>query len=241
MAASVGEWPYLDDADRARLTRDVEVLLATKGWEAAHGFTLTDAMCTVIAAQAALMLLGLEGDVFRHVRAVIVHPTTMTVTAPYPGPAPGLMTEEPVDLVGVAHEYRGPILLAWDAVRHDIRHPGRGSNVVIHEFAHKLDMLDGAVDGAPPLAGVARQRWAAVCTSEYKALRAGSGDPLLRDYAATSPGEFFAVCTEVFFARPSELAETKPALYGVFSGYFGQDPAARRALMQSPRIAGGPT
>jgi Mlc titration factor MtfA (ptsG expression regulator) len=120
------------------------------------------------------------------------------------------------------------VLLAWDAVRRDTRHPGTGHNVVVHEFVHKLDMLDGMIDGTPPLGDEQLRRWVEVCTTEYRDLRAGEADPLLSDYGATNPGEFFAVAAEVFFDRSVEMAALKPDLYGVFRDYFGQDPAARR-------------
>jgi MtfA peptidase len=98
----------------------------------------------------------------------------------------------------------------------------------VHEFVHKLDMLDGMIDGTPPLDDEELQRWVEVCTAEYRSLRAGHGDPLLSDYGATNPGEFFAVAAEVFFDQPVEMAELKPDLYGVLRDYFAQDPAARR-------------
>ena len=228
VAGSLGEWPHLDTDERERIGALIEELLAGKGWEAAHGFTLTDTMCTVIAAQAALVILGLDLDAYRDVRAIIVHPTTVISTVPRQGPVPGVVTEEPIDLLGEAHQQRGPVIVAWDAADADARHPGTGSNVVVHEFAHKLDMLDGLVDGTPPVRGrEAYQRWVEVCTAELEHLRA-YGDPLLRDYAAQDPGEFFAVAAEVFFDQPEQLRAMKPDLYGVFADYFGQDPAARR-------------
>jgi Mlc titration factor MtfA (ptsG expression regulator) len=140
-------------------------------------------MCTVIAAQAALVILGLDLDAYRDVRAIIVHPTTVISTVPRQGPVPGVVTEEPIDLLGEAHQQRGPVIVAWDAAEADARHPGTGSNVVVHEFAHKLDMLDGLVDGTPPVLVPGYQRWVEVCTAELEHLRA-HGDPLLRDYGA---------------------------------------------------------
>jgi Mlc titration factor MtfA (ptsG expression regulator) len=229
MAGSLGEWPHLDAAERAHLGELIDRLLADKGWEAARGSTLTDENCTVIAGQAALVVLGLDLDVYRDVRAIIVHSTTVVSRAPRPGPVAGVLTEEPIDLLGEAHQQRGPVVLAWDAVLEDARHPGTGRNVVIHEFAHKLDMLDGLIDGTPPVRGrEAYARWVAVCTAEYQQLRAGGRDPLLRDYAAQDPGEFFAVAAEVFFDQPELMRDLKPDLYGVFVDYFRQDPAARR-------------
>jgi Mlc titration factor MtfA (ptsG expression regulator) len=122
------------------------------------------------------------------------------------------------------------VIVAWDAARAGGRHPERGQNVVLHEFAHKLDMLDDMIDGTPPLPDrAARQRWIEVCTAEYERVRAGLGGHLLWSYAGVNPGEFFAVATEVFFTRPIELREQKPALYEVFADYYGQDPAGRLA------------
>ncbi|HEY5859326.1 MAG TPA: M90 family metallopeptidase, partial [Actinomycetota bacterium] len=147
MRTSLGEWTYLNEDERQRLGELIAGLLAGKSWEAARAFTLTDEMCTLIAAQAALMVLGLDLDAYREVRAVIVHPTTVTSRRPRPGPVAGVVTEEPLDLLGEAHQQRGPVLVAWDTAAGDARHAGTGRNVVIHEFAHKLDMLDGMVDG----------------------------------------------------------------------------------------------
>jgi Mlc titration factor MtfA (ptsG expression regulator) len=229
LAGTVGEWPYLDDGERERLGELTAVLVAGKGWEAARGFALTDEMCAVIAGQAALMALELDRDVYRDVRAIIVHPTTVVSRAVRAGPVPGVVTDSPVDLLGEAHQQRGPVVLAWDAVARDARRPGNGSSVVVHEFAHKLDMLDGLVDGTPPVVGrAALDRWVEVCTRELERLRSGPPDPLLRDYAAQDPGEFFAVTAEVFFDQPDQLCELKPDLYAVFADYFRQDPAARR-------------
>ena len=88
-------------------------------------------------------------------------------------------------------------------------------------------MLDGTVDGTPPIADDAvRQRWIDVCTAEYGAVRRGEPG-LLRAYAGTNPGEFFAVATEAFFTRPLHIEDGKPALYEVLAAFYGQHPAER--------------
>ena len=134
--------------------------------------TITDEMCTVIAAQAALMVLGLDLDAYRDVSGDHRAPHHGHLQRPAPGPVPGVITEEPIDLLGEAHQRRGPVVVAWDTARDDARHPGTGRNVVIHEFAHKLDMLDGLVDGTPPVRGrEAYDRWVRVCTAELQHLR----------------------------------------------------------------------
>ncbi len=232
VAATLPHVDALDGDERAQLGSIIGRLLGRKRWEASRGFVLTDEMRLVIAAQAALLALGLDADCYNEVRAIIVHPSTRVITGPRPGPAQGVVVDGPFPVIGQAHGRRGPVILAWDAVRRDLRRPEGGHNVVFHEFAHKLDMLDGTIDGTPPLADQATlDRWVAVCTAEYEALRAGEAGPLLRPYAGTNPGEFFAVATEVFFVRPVELRAEKPDLYGVLSGFYRQDPAARVARL----------
>jgi Mlc titration factor MtfA (ptsG expression regulator) len=202
-------------------------LILGKNWEAANGFELTDEMQLLIAAQAALLVLGLSFEHYREVGAIIVHPTTVVLHGPRGAAVPGLMTDAPMPILGQA-AHKGPIMIAWDAVRRDARHPERGHNVVFHEFAHKLDMLDDVVDGTPPMPREELDRWVEVCTREYEIAQAGS-DGFLSSYAGVNPGEFFAVATEAFFDRPSDMAEAKGELYAVLAGFYRQDPAARVA------------
>lgn len=226
VAAGVPHWRVLDDAERERLEATIVHLLVDKRWEAARGFALDDEIRVTIAAQAALLALGLPDDAYDDVGTIIVHPTTMRLTGPRPGPVHGTMTDSPRSLLGQAH-YDGPVIIAWDAARASARHPERGHNVVFHEFAHKLDMRDGLVDGTPPLRSEAeRRRWIAVCSEELELLRRGP-DELLGSYAATNPAEFFAVATELFFGTPVELEAAKPELYDVLRGFYRQDPAQR--------------
>ena len=97
---------------------------------------------------------------------------------------------------------------------------------MLHEFAHKIDMHDGVLDGTPLLPDDdERQRWVDVCTAHYDAVRDGDPEAFLRSYAGTNPGEFFAVATETFFTRPVDLAARHPDLYGVFAAFYRQDPA----------------
>ena len=120
------------------------------------------------------------------------------------------------------------MLISWDRVRVEARHPEAGRNVVYHEFAHKLDGLDGAMDGAPPLETSEEfARWVAICQHEFDALRHHRSGDLIDPYGATNPAEFFAVITEVFFDRPIDMETQKPALYEVLRDYYRQDPAAR--------------
>lgn len=198
-------------------------------WEAAKDFELTESMQVLIAAQACLLILELDADSYRGVGSIIVHPSAVVLTGPR-STGNGMVSSEPYRIDGQAH-FGGPVIVSWDAVASDARHPIRGHNVVYHEFAHKLDMLDGTIDGTPPLViGDARTRWIEVCGREYKAIRNGTSGGLLRDYGGTDPGEFFAVATEMFFSRPVELFSQKQDLYEVLADFYRQDPASRFPL-----------
>lgn len=234
-------WQLLSPDERQHLGEVTGHLVSDKRWEAARGFTLTDDVVVTIAAQAAVLVLGLDVDYLGKVGSILVHPTVFTIPGPRPTAITGMLADGSPPLHGEAHHDRGPVLIAWDQARFGARHRGRtGRNVVLHEFAHKIDMLDGVVDGTPPLPDRASlDRWIEVCSSELDLLRVGEGDgdgdgndhghgrSVLDDYAATDPGEFFAVTTEVFFERSTELRDAKPELYSVFAEFYQQDPAAR--------------
>ena len=224
----VALWRALDDGERAVLEAMCDWLLRHKHWEAASGFSLNDEITVTIAAQAALLILELGTDAYREVSAVIVYPSSMQSRSVHAGPVAGTIMRDPMPVLGEAHERRGPVLVAWDEAEYAARHPGRGNNVVFHEFAHKLDMVDHVMDGTP-LLDDRRQlvQWVAVCTEAYNALRAGVDRPPLSPYGATNPAEFFAVATEAFFDAPVDLVQSEPALYDVLRTYFRQDPAAR--------------
>jgi MtfA peptidase len=224
----VAYWRLLTPQEQERLVELGEHLVTSKRWEAARGFEITDEVVVTIAMQAAVLILGLDTDYFSKVTSIIVHPTTFSIPGPRPTSIRGVVDEGSRPLLGEAHHDRGPVLLAWDQVRTGARHRGRGHNVVLHEFAHKMDMLDGVVDGTPLMPSQsALDRWVEVCAAELALMRRGEAGPLLDDYGATDPGEFFAVATEVFFGRPVDLREAKPDLYEVLAAYYRQDPAAR--------------
>lgn len=224
---NLAHWQALDDAERKRLLDLTDWLLRRKHWEASGGFRIDDSIRVIIAAQAALLILGLSTDHYRLVRSIVVYPSTVLATGEREGPVAGTRTDEPLPVHGLAQDRGGPILIAWDQARASARHPERGHNVVIHEFAHKIDMLDGMIDGTPPIDRAAVKPWVDACKEVFDALRVGEPRPPLRSYGATDPGEFFAVATEAFFDTSGELATNEPALYEVLATFYRQDPAAR--------------
>jgi Mlc titration factor MtfA (ptsG expression regulator) len=228
VAQHLAVWPALDAAEQQRLLVVADELLSRKRWEAARGFALDDTVRVVIAAQAALLVLGLSTDHYRLVSGIVVHPTTVETTGVRPGPSRGTVTSDPLSVLGLAQSGRGPVVLAWDEALAGAHRSQPGHNVVLHEFAHKLDMLDGTIDGTPLLPRELRADWVRVCTGVYEDLVAGRPRPPMRWYGATNPGEFFAVATEVFFEQPAELAALEPELYDVLRRFYRQDPAARQ-------------
>ncbi|MCX6521775.1 MAG: zinc-dependent peptidase [Actinobacteria bacterium] len=221
-------WPMfttLSPDERERLEDLVKRFLARVRFEAAQGFTVTDEMRVLVAAQACLPVLELDLDLYRQVTSVILHPRTVVLKGTR-NVGSHLASDTDQTLAGQAH-HRGPVVLSWSTVAYEARHHERGQNVVIHEFAHQLDMLDGMIDGTPPITDRdLRARWVTACTAEYRKLRRGE-EGILRPYAATDTGEFFAVAVETFFTVPVAFAEGAPELYALLCEVFGQDPAAR--------------
>ncbi len=232
LQAELGPWPTLEPEERRRLEEIVVILLAEKRWQGCGGLELSDRIRVGIAGQAAMLLLAIEHDYYRNVRDILVYPHA------YRGGSQarldgGVVTDEPTARQGEAW-LRGPVVLAWDAALQGARRPHDGRNVVYHEFAHKLDMLDGTADGVPPLEDrAAYQAWYQAMMRHYERLqrdleRGRKG--LLRPYGASAPEEFFAVAVETFFEQGARLRREAPDLYGVLRDYFQQDPAERRRL-----------
>lgn len=236
VASRLHHWSALDEAERSALAASTEWLIATRHWEAARGFALTQEIVVTIAAQASLLVLALDRRVYRDVRAVVVHPRTITLRVPRSTTVPGVVSDAPLRVLGHAVDRGGPVVLSWEAVRRDVRHPQRGHNVVLHELAHKIDAVDGLLDGTPEMADPSRrEELVRVCSAEYRRLRRAPSRPghVLRPYAGHSPSELFAVATEAFFEQPLALEDQTPDLYGVLRSYYGQDTALRARRQRS--------
>ena len=225
--AHLAVWALLDSGEQQRLLQITDELLSRKHWEAARGFQLDDTVRVVIAAQAALLVLGLSTDHYRLVSAIVVHPSMLETTEVRPGPSLGTVTADRLTVLGLAEDGRGPVVIAWDEALAGAHRAERGNNVVLHEFAHKLDMRDGTIDGTPLLRPDLRADWFRVCTEVYEDLVAGRPRPPMRWYGATNHGEFFAVATETFFEKGPQMRDRQPELYEVLKAFYKQDTAAR--------------
>jgi Mlc titration factor MtfA (ptsG expression regulator) len=231
IAENVGYTRYLDEEEKKYLEELVQVFIDEKTFVGCGGLEIDDEVRVTIAADACVLLLGLCHDVYRGVQSILVYPST--VVSPERENAfgaSGSIVGQGTAILGQAH-LRGPVILVWDAVQHGSRHATNGHNVVYHEFAHKLDMLDDEIDGTPPLRGSEQyDRWSQVCGEVYFELqrRVKAGRKTFLDpYGATSEAEFFAVATEFFFEKPRQLNREHPDLYGVLADYYRQDPLGR--------------
>jgi Mlc titration factor MtfA (ptsG expression regulator) len=234
---------YLDQIELARLREMALIFLDEKEMHGAHGLTLADDVRLAIALQACLPVLNLGLDVYNGWIGIVVHPGEFRVH------------REEVDDAGVVHEWEdelageswpgGPVVLSWA----DVRRGEAGYNVVVHEFAHKIDMLKGDADGFP-LAhrGMVATTWHSVLAEGYEkfcaAVERGAqqssrlgddfaplnerGEHLPFDpYAAEHPAEFFAVMSEEFFTDPLTLRDAFADLYRQLALFYRQDPARR--------------
>ena len=217
----------LSDADVDTLSGLAAQLLADKVMTPVSGAELNAPMRAAIALQAALPILGLGYAAYQGWREIVLYPGEF------------VPDREVTDDFGIVHRVRqplsgeawegGPLVLSLD----DVAASGhcQGYNVVIHEFAHKLDMRNGAVDGLPALhSGMSVATWASVFNAAFEDFCArvdACEEPDIDPYAAESPAEFFAVLSEYFFEAPDILAASYPAVYEQMRLYYRQDPLAR--------------
>ena len=216
--------------EHARLRDLAGGLLADKTFTGVAGLTVDAAIATTVAAFAALPVLNLGLEWYRGWNEIVVYPAQF------------VPEREVTDDFGIVHRVRqplsgeawegGPLLLSWDDVLYS--GGGDGYNVVIHEFAHKLDMKNGAVDGLPPMhSGMRVDDWAMAFNAAYadfcRQVDAGA-EPDIDAYAAESPAEFFAVLSEYFFEAPDILDRDYPAVYEQLRKFFKQDPLSRMEI-----------
>jgi MtfA peptidase len=226
--------PFLDTLapeERTQLRELAMQFVIDKEWHGARGLVLTEGIQLSIALQACLPVLKLGLDWYRGWLGIVVYPGDFVIP------------RQVVDENGVVHEYDdavlgeawdgGPVLLSW----FDQADDACGINVVIHEFAHKLDMKGGAADGCPPLhPGMSRHDWSAAFAPAFEDFRArvDRGEATLLDpYGAESPAEFFAVMSEAFFETPGLLRDQYPEVYRQLRLFYRQDPRKRELVSMS--------
>lgn len=229
-AQAFSRLPLLDrltEVERTRLRRLAILFLHKKSFSGAHGLVVTEEMALVIALQACLLILNLGIEWYDGWVEIIVYPG---------GFAP---RRSVTDAAGVVHQVddalsgeawqRGPVVLSWDATAN----AGAldGDNLVIHEFAHKLDMLTGAANGFPPIhADMDAAEWNHTFSAAFEDFRANAEAGIetgINTYGASSPAEFIAVLSEEFFERPQVIQTRYPQVYNLLREFYRQDPMIR--------------
>ncbi|MGB5850825.1 MAG: M90 family metallopeptidase [Rhodanobacter sp.] len=214
----------LGASDQAALRVLATLFLERKSLEPAQGLELGDVDRVLLAAHACVPILKLGMDWYDGWHSVIVYPDAF------------VPRREQVDAAGVVHYShgalageawgRGPVILSWADVQNSGRLPGH--NVVIHEMAHKLDMLNGEANGFPPLhRRMDRGAWSRVFSTAWDRLKQAQGDGQelpIDPYALENPAEFFAVVSEQFFEAPATLREHLPEVYRQLELFYRQHP-----------------
>jgi Mlc titration factor MtfA (ptsG expression regulator) len=219
----------LSAVEKAHLRELSSLFLYEKNFVGAHEFALTEAMCVTIAAQACLPVLKLG---FNHLSGwtdVIIYPSPFRISRDSVDDA-GVVHHEERVLVGESWA-RGPLIVSWSEVEQDSLAAPSGRNVVIHEIAHKLDVLNGRMNGFPPLhVGMSIPKWTEALSNAYQHLVARVDHHHytgINPYAASSPAEFFAVVSEYFFCSPETLHTHFPEVYQQLQLYYRQNPLLR--------------
>jgi Mlc titration factor MtfA (ptsG expression regulator) len=228
------------------VTEDLKILHGLSAVEKAHlrelstlflhqknmigiNLVITEKMRVIVAAQACLSILHLGLSLLSDWTDIIIYPSAFYVS------------RDETDSCGVVHHQerllsgeawsRGPMILSWDDVEWDMQNGSQGHNVIIHEIAHKLDMLNGKSNGMPPLhVGMSIPEWTAALSQAYEALQERLEHQqriCINPYAASSPAEFFAVFSEYFFCAPDILQTHFDDVYQQLRLYYRQDPLSR--------------
>jgi len=210
-----------------RLQGLVNVFLNDKNFFGSGGLEVSDAMRLAVAGNACLLLLNREDPRFPGSATILLYPDTIaTPTVDHDGP----IVREGISARLGESWHRGPVILSWADVLRGLGNPKDGHNVVIHEFAHKLDEENVSMDGLPVLREHAHYRdWARVMSEEFAGLikRARRNrNKVLDEYGGTAPAEFFAVASEAFFEKGERMKARLPELYRQLQRYYGVDPAA---------------
>lgn len=216
----------LDPERQQQLRRLAALFLARKRFHALAGAVLDDYWRLLIAMQACLPALQQGAASLRGWREVLIYPGEFKVRRSHHDDRTGVVTEGDEVLVGEAWEH-GPLVLSLADVQLDLEQPWDGYNVVVHEMAHKLDMLDGPPDGVPPLVEIPRRRWIQQFQQAYDRLLSmpDSHDSPIDHYARESAGEYFAVVSELHYSQPALLRQAEPTVAELLETFYGRSPA----------------
>lgn len=211
---------------QAQLHQHILQFISEKKFYGCNGLTITDEIKVTIAGEACMLLLNRQTNQYYKLHYILVYPSSF-ITDKSQQQLDGTVSQQEHHLLGESWD-KGKVILSWDDVLKGAKDFTDGQNVVLHEFAHQLDQESGTTNGAPLLGQQSSyQRWSCVLSKEFTQLQYKSEhnfESLIDTYGATNPAEFFAVVTETFFERPSQLASMHPELFEQFKAFYAVDP-----------------
>lgn len=213
----------LDAPRQQRLRQLAALFLARKRFHALAGAVLDDYWRLLIAMQACLPALQQGAGSLRGWQEVLVYPGEFKVRrGHHVSPGSGCIDVDPAH--GSDAWEHGPLVLSLADVQLDLEQPWDGCNVVVHEMAHKLDLLDGPADGVPPLVEIPRRRWIPQFQHAYERLCKTPEASPIDHYATESPSEYFAVVSEMHYSQPALLREAEPDIAALLRSFYGPSP-----------------
>jgi Mlc titration factor MtfA (ptsG expression regulator) len=227
LSRNIGLYAKLPPDLRAELRGHINVFLNEKRFRGEAGQEITPEVMFTIAGAACILLLNREPSYFPGFSSILVYPETYEATqVHYDG---GVESHRRSRRAGESW-HRGPIVLSWSDVLYGASNAEDGYNVVLHEFAHKLDEENSGTNGLPMLRDLGQYRdWAQVLSREYEMLEARVArrkNKVIDAYGLTSPAEFFAVATESFFEKATSMRKRLPDLYEQLKKFYAVDPAS---------------
>ncbi len=217
---------HLSSVERAHLRELTTLFLHRKTFTGVQGLTVSTEMALAVAAQACLLILKLDLDYYDGWIEIVLYPEAFRVERERIDAA-GLVSDDSRVLSGESWSH-GAVILSWADVAAELGSCYPGRNVVLHEFAHKLDMLNGSANGMPALhAEMVWAQWTAAFSGAFNHLQqqlAGYQHSPINPYAATDPAEFFAVVSEYFFTAPEVLLGQYPKVYAQLVLFYRQAP-----------------
>ncbi len=231
LARSLWQAAYLSQNQLEQLVRWTRVFISEKAWEGCNGFEITDEVQWQVAASAGMMVLANPDWYFDKTATILIHPRAYRARVKPSHSHLTIGTEIAGEFYRAGETiYRGPVVLNQRDILAAIEDRNGGHHLVVHEFAHQLDMINGpSADGMPPLpVNVNEAAWLSALKAEYKAAQdmVGQGYRILMDdYGLTQESEFFAVASELYFQRPRELIEYHPNVYELLMQFYVTDMA----------------
>lgn len=219
-------YPYhfLSDDEKNRLKLKILYFLEYKHFSSIGDFEITESIKLIIAAQACLLIVNLDNGVYPSLYNIYISASTFIEKEQYIEKR----TMLPAHVPRLGESWKdGPIVLSWNSIRSGAENWNDGQNVVLHEFAHQLDSLEGAMNGVPSLEKNTSKKWSILMSREFRDLREKVLNHKQNDfgeYALTNASEFFAVTVEHFFEKPHELEKNHMELFELYKNYFKIDP-----------------